>query len=413
MAMKKKPVTGMKDILPSEMAVRNYVISMIRETYAAFGFSSIETPTVEHIENLLSKQGGENEKLIFKILKRGEKLDLSQPTTEEAVTDSGLRYDLTLPLSRYYACHAAELPSPFKALQIGSVYRADRPQRGRYRQFTQCDIDVIGDASFYAEIDLILATTTVLSKLDFSGFTIRINDRALLKARAEAAGFKEEDFERVFITLDKMDKIGMSGVREELLSLYPAATVEAYLAGFPEDQAEDAGITEAELSFMRENGSSLPSIITAVNAVKSDAFRIVYDPTLVRGMGYYTGPIFEISMDEFGSSVGGGGRYDGMIGRFTGQPTPAVGFSIGFERIVLLLLERGFEVPGESARTAFLIEKNMPEDRLAEIYREAMELRAAGRCVDISMMKKNRKFQKEQLTKEGYAEIRDFYVNAL
>ena len=413
MAMKKKPVTGMKDILPSEMAVRNYVISMIRETDAAFGFSSIETPTVEHIENLLSKQGGENEKLIFKILKRGEKLDLSQPTTEEAVTDSGLRYDLTLPLSRYYACHAAELPSPFKALQIGSVYRADRPQRGRYRQFTQCDIDVIGDASFYAEIDLILATTTVLSKLDFSGFTIRINDRALLKARAEAAGFKEEDFERVFITLDKMDKIGMSGVREELLSLYPAATVEAYLAGFPEDQAEDAGITEAELSFMRENGSSLPSIITAVNAVKSDAFRIVYDPTLVRGMGYYTGPIFEISMDEFGSSVGGGGRYDGMIGRFTGQPTPAVGFSIGFERIVLLLLERGFEVPGESARTAFLIEKNMPEDRLAEIYREAMELRAAGRCVDISMMKKNRKFQKEQLTKEGYAEIRDFYVNAL
>ena len=413
MAMKKKPVTGMKDILPSEMAVRNYVISMIRETYAAFGFSSIETPTVEHIENLLSKQGGENEKLIFKILKRGEKLDLSQPTTEEAVTDSGLRYDLTLPLSRYYACHAAELPSPFKALQIGSVYRADRPQRGRYRQFTQCDIDVIGDASFYAEIDLILATTTVLSKLDFSDFTIRINDRALLKARAEAAGFKEEDFERVFITLDKMDKIGMSGVREELLSLYPAATVEAYLAGFPEDQAEDAGITEAELSFMRENGSSLPSIITAVNAVKSDAFRIVYDPTLVRGMGYYTGPIFEISMDEFGSSVGGGGRYDGMIGRFTGQPTPAVGFSIGFERIVLLLLERGFEVPGESARTAFLIEKNMPEDRLAEIYREAMELRAAGRCVDISMMKKNRKFQKEQLTKEGYAEIRDFYVNAL
>ena len=413
MAMKKKPVTGMKDILPSEMAVRNYVISMIRETYAAFGFSSIETPTVEHIENLLSKQGGENEKLIFKILKRGEKLDLSQPTTEEAVTDSGLRYDLTLPLSRYYACHAAELPSPFKALQIGSVYRADRPQRGRYRQFTQCDIDVIGDASFYAEIDLILATTTVLSKLDFSGFTIRINDRALLKARAEAAGFKEEDFERVFITLDKMDKIGMSGVREELLSLYPAATVEAYLAGFPEDQAQDAGITEAELSFMRENGSSLPSIITAVNAVKSDAFRIVYDPTLVRGMGYYTGPIFEISMDEFGSSVGGGGRYDGMIGRFTGQPTPAVGFSIGIERIVLLLLERGFEVPGESARTAFLIEKNMPEDRLAEIYREAMELRAAGRCVDISMMKKNRKFQKEQLTKEGYAEIRDFYVNAL
>ena len=181
MALKKKPVNGMKDILPAEMSVRMYVIGLIRQTYAEFGFSSIETPAVEHIGNLLSKQGGENEKLIFKILKRGEKLDLSGPTTEEEVTDSGLRYDLTLPLSRYYANHASELPSPFKALQIGSVWRADRPQRGRYRQFTQCDIDILGDPSYLAEIELILATTTVIGRLDFHNFTIRINDRKILK----------------------------------------------------------------------------------------------------------------------------------------------------------------------------------------------------------------------------------------
>ncbi len=313
MPLKKKPVTGMKDILPEEMEIRNYCIAVIRETYAAFGFSSIETPVVEHIENLLSKQGGENEKLIFKILKRGEKLDLSAPTTEEAVTDSGLRYDLTLPLARYYSAHAAELPSPFKALQIGPVFRADRPQRGRYRQFTQCDIDILGDAGCLCEIDLILATSTALSKLGFSGFTIRINDRRLLKSIAEGAGFSEQDMDSVFITLDKMDKIGPEGVRKELEEKYDAGTVERYLTHFAEPD-EAGGIPEEDLALCRETGSPLPEIMAAVNAAKTADFRIVYDPTLVRGMGYYTGPIFEISMDEYGGSVGGGGRYDEMIG---------------------------------------------------------------------------------------------------
>ncbi len=409
MALKKKPVTGMKDILPEEMAVRSYALSVIRETYAKFGFSSIETPVVEHIENLLSKQGGENEKLIFKILKRGEKLDLSAPTTEEAVTDSGLRYDLTLPLTRYYANHAAELPSPFKALQVGSVFRADRPQRGRYRQFTQCDIDVLGDPGPLAEIDLILATTTVLTRLDFHGFTIRINDRVLLKAMAERAGFRPEDYEKVFIILDKMDKIGPEGVREELLSSFDEEVVNRYLAQFSSGGEE--GISDAARALMEETGSALPAVISAVDAVKSSDFRIVFDPTLVRGMSYYTGPIFEIAMDEFGGSVGGGGRYDEMIGRFTGQQTPAVGFSIGFERIIMLLLEKGFKVPGDVEKTAFLIGRNMPADRLADIYREAMELRGAGRTVDISLMKKNRKFQKEQLAENGYTDIREFFAD--
>ena len=393
MAMIKKPVNGMKDILPAEMAVRMYVTELIRKTYAEFGFSSIETPAVEHIENLLSKQGGENEKLIFKILKRGQKLDLTHPTTEEAVTDSGLRYDLTVPLSRYYANHANELPSPFKALQIGSVWRADRPQRGRYRQFTQCDIDILGDASYIAEIELILATTTVLGRLDFHNFTIRINDRKILKDMAKKAGFAESDYEKVFIILDKMDKIGLDGVREELLASYPAETVDAYLA-----------------QFALMEGSPLPEIIRTVEAVKTADFRIQFDPTLVRGMSYYTGPIFEIAMDEYGGSVGGGGRYDEMIGKFTGQQTPAVGFSIGFERIIMLLLERGFTVPDAERKVAFLIEKKMPAEKLVEVFSEARKERENGSAVAISVMKKNKKFQKDQLAAEGYTEIREFFA---
>ena len=401
MALKKKPVNGMKDILPSEMAVRMYVTELIRKTYAEFGFSSIETPAVEHIGNLLSKQGGENEKLIFKILKRGEKLDLSKATTEENVTDSGLRYDLTLPLSRYYANHMNELPAPFKALQIGSVWRADRPQRGRFRQFTQCDIDILGDPSYLAEIELILATTTVLGKLDFHNFTIRINDRKILKAMASKAGFEPADYDKVFIILDKMDKIGLEGVREELLESYPEEKVTAYLAQFDEN-VDPAVLME---------GSPLPEIISVVDKVKTADFRVMFDPTLVRGMSYYTGPIFEIAMDEFGGSVGGGGRYDEMIGKFTGHDTPAVGFSIGFERIIMLLLERGFEVPDAKEKVAFLIEKKMPAERLADVFAEAQKERDAGKAVGISIMKKNKKFQKEQLAQEGYTDIREFFAD--
>ena len=217
MALKKKPVTGMKDILPAEMAIRDYVIRLIKETYGTFGFSSIETPCVEHIENLSSKQGGENEKLIFKILKRGEKLKLDTAETEADLVDGGLRYDLTLPLSRYYSNHANELPSPFKALQMGNVWRADRPQRGRYRQFMQCDIDILGEPTNLAEIELILATTTLLGKLDFKNFTIRINDRRILKAMAAYSGFAPESYDTVFIILDKMDKIGLEGDRKSVV----------------------------------------------------------------------------------------------------------------------------------------------------------------------------------------------------
>ena len=243
MALKKKPVTGMKDMMPSEMEVRDYVISLIKDTYKTFGFSSIETPCVEHIENLCSKQGGDNEKLIFKILKRGEKLRINEAKEEADLVDGGLRYDLTVPLSRYYANHANELPAPFKALQMGNVWRADRPQRGRFRQFMQCDIDILGEPSTLAEIELILATTTLLGKLDFHNFTIRINDRRFLKAMAAYSGFKEEDYDSVFITLDKMDKIGLDGVAAELKENgYAEESVEKYLELFKEITGDVEGV---------------------------------------------------------------------------------------------------------------------------------------------------------------------------
>ena len=418
MAMKKKPVTGMKDILPKEMAIRDYCIGLIKETYRTFGFCSVETPCVEHIENLNSKQGGENEKLIFKILKRGEKLKLEEAKEELDLVDGGLRYDLTVPLSRYYSNNANELPSPFKALQMGNVWRADRPQRGRYRQFMQCDIDILGEPTILAEIELILATTTLLGRLDFKNFTIRINDRRILKAMAAYSGFPETDYDTVFIILDKMDKIGLEGVREELLKEgYAEASVDKYLELFEKVTADTTGVQylqETLGDFLpAEVAENLKTIIASVESTKNAEFKMAFDPTLVRGMSYYTGPIFEISMDEFGGSVGGGGRYDEMIGKFTGQATPACGFSIGFERIVMLLLERGFQIPGAGKKTAYLIEKNMPEDKLLQILDEAKQARADGSVVNIAIMKKNKKFQKEQMQAEGYEEFREFFIDRM
>lgn len=418
MALKKKPVTGMKDILPAEMAIRDYVIRLIKETYGTFGFSSIETPCVEHIENLSSKQGGENEKLIFKILKRGEKLKLDTAETEADLVDGGLRYDLTLPLSRYYSNHANELPSPFKALQMGNVWRADRPQRGRYRQFMQCDIDILGEPTNLAEIELILATTTLLGKLDFKNFTIRINDRRILKAMAAYSGFAPESYDTVFIILDKMDKIGLEGVREELEKEgFDKACVDKYLALFEEITNDVQGVRyvkeKLEGVLEPEYADGLELIMNSVDAVKAADFKIAFDPTLVRGMSYYTGPIFEISMDEFGGSVGGGGRYDEMIGKFTGNNTCACGFSIGFERIIMLLMERGFQIPQIGTKKALLIEKNMPAEGMMKVLKQAEEDRKNGSVVTIAVMKKNKKFQKEQLKEEGYEEIVEFFADKM
>lgn len=418
MALSKKPVTGMRDILPEEMQIRDYVISVIKETYGKFGFTSIETPCVENIANLTNKQGGDNEKLIFKILKRGEKLNVAEATTEESVVDSGLRYDLTVPLVRYYSNNAANLPSPFKALQMGNVWRADRPQRGRYRQFMQCDIDIFGEPTNLAEIELILATTTTLGKLGFQGFEIRINDRQILKAMAAYSGFPEESCDSVFITLDKMDKIGLEGVEQELLEKgFGRESVDKYLTLYRELEQQENGV--AYLSETLQGvlepavAEGLQEIIDSVTATKAADFRMVFDATLVRGMSYYTGTIFEIALPGFGGSCGGGGRYDRMVGKFTGNDVPACGFSIGFERIVLLLMENGFQIPGKPKKTAFLIEKGVGGDRLCEIIAKAQAVRKEGAQVLVVRMNKNKKFQKDQLTAEGYEDFMEFYKEEL
>ena len=417
MALSKKPVNGMKDILPAEMEIRDYVTSVIKDTYRSFGFTPIETPCMENIANLSNKQGGENEKLIFKVLKRGEKLNLETAKEEADVVDFGMRYDLTVPLSRFYANHANDLPTPFKALQIGSVWRADRPQRGRYRQFTQCDIDILGEPSNLAEIELITATTTTIGRLGFKNFEIRINERRILKAMAAYSGFEEKDYDSIFITLDKMDKIGLEGVAAELGEEgYAKESIDKYLELFEllkdrKDVAEGVAFLKDKLGdFLdQEVADSLTEIATAVNATKNAEFTLVFDPTLVRGMSYYTGTIFEIAMPELGAACGGGGRYDKMIGKFTGNDVPACGFSIGFERIILLLMESGFKIPERPKRVAYLVEKKYPAEKLVDVMKQANEARENGQQVLVVRMNKNKKFQKEQLSKEGYEEFEEFF----
>ena len=417
MALSKKPVNGMKDILPAEMEIRDYVTSVIKDTYRSFGFTPIETPCMENIANLSNKQGGENEKLIFKVLKRGEKLNLETAKEEADVVDFGMRYDLTVPLSRFYANHANDLPTPFKALQIGSVWRADRPQRGRYRQFTQCDIDILGEPSNLAEIELITAATTTIGRLGFKNFEIRINERRILKAMAAYSGFEEKDYDSIFITLDKMDKIGLEGVAAELGEEgYAKESIDKYLELFEllkdrKDVAEGVAFLKDKLGdFLdQEVADSLTEIATAVNATKNAEFTLVFDPTLVRGMSYYTGTIFEIAMPELGAACGGGGRYDKMIGKFTGNDVPACGFSIGFERIILLLMESGFKIPERPKRVAYLVEKKYPAEKLVDVMKQAKEARENGQQVLVVRMNKNKKFQKEQLSKEGYEEFEEFF----
>jgi len=418
MALIKKSVTGMKDILPEEMFIRDYLINIIKKTYGSFGFTSIETPAMEHIENLLSKQGGDNEKLIFKILKRGEKLKLENIKDENDLVDAGLRYDLTLPLARYYSNNQANLPNPFKALQIGNVYRADRPQKGRFRQFTQCDIDILGEASNLAEIELILATTKALSEIaKGKHFTVRINDRRILMAMALYAGYDEDNIGNVFIILDKMDKIGMDGVKKELTELDGEEKCSKYLSLFEglKDNTDAVLSLKDKLKGFIEDGvlEGLCEIMDTVLEVNTNDFSLVFDPTLVRGMGYYTGTIFEVSMEGFSGSVAGGGRYDKMIGRFTGNDTPACGFSIGFERIITILSDAGFKIPDESRKIAFLYEKNIDGNVLKDILKEAASLRNEGNIVLVSKMNKNKKFQKEGLEKQGYTEFKEFYKEAL
>ena len=412
MAFIKTPVKGMNDFLPSDMRLREYVISVIKETYGKFGFSQIETPLVEHIENLQSKQGGENEKLIFKILKRGDKLNIEAAKNDLDLVDSGLRYDLTLPLARYYANNAEQLFTPFKSLQIGNVFRADRPQKGRFRQFTQCDIDILGDDSMLAETELISATSTLLLKLGFEGFRVRVNDRRILKAMASSCNMPEDKLSGVYISLDKLDKIGPDGVKAELIANgFNENDVDNYLAMFLNREGKSCkelctGLGE-HLDLSVADG--IDNLISNVSSSLGNRFVLEFDPTLVRGMGYYTGTIFEVEMVELNSSVAGGGRYDEMIGKFGANPTPACGFSIGFERIITILKDRGFKVPMDGESIAFLVDKKASAETVKEVFETAAKLRNDGARVLIAKRNKNAKRQKELLEAEGYADIKDVY----
>ena len=417
--MKTQALKGMRDLLPNEQTLRDYIQGKILETYRASGFERISTPMLEDMENLDKSDGGDNLNLIFKVLKRGDKLTAALNSGDpKELSDMGLRYDLTLPLSRFYAANKDKLPHPFKVIQTDRVFRAERPQKGRLREFVQCDIDILGEPSNLAEIELILATTTTLGRLGFRDFVIRINERRILKAMAAYSGFAEADFDTVFIILDKMDKIGEDGVVGELVkSGFAEESALKYMALFKELE-ENGGSVEWLADTLKDHlepdvAKSLSEIIESVRATKSSDFEIVFDPTLVRGMSYYTGTIFEISIPQFGGSCGGGGRYDKMVGRFTGKDVPACGFSIGFERIILLMMENGFQIPDQPKKTAYLIEKGVSGDRLCEVIAQAQEARKDGSQVLVARMNKNKKFQKEQLTQEGYTDFVEFYKNPI
>ena len=416
MKLIRTPVKGTCDILPEEMRLREYVLSMIKETYELYGFSQIETPVMEHIENLTGKQGGENEKLMFQILKRGDELKRAYEDGKDQLADSGLRYDLTVPLARYYANNTSKLTMPFKSLQLGNVFRADKPQKGRFRQFMQCDIDILGDNTILAEIELIAATATMLTNIfkevDISEFTVHINDRRLLKAMGSYSGFSEENYDEVFISLDKIDKLGIDKVKEELLLKgYPMEAVAKFISIFCNWKE---GISCAEFcSFIAKDFvdtqviENIDNIIACVKKMINKDVKLVYNPALVRGMSYYTGTIFEISITGYNFSIAGGGRYDEMIGKFCGQKIAACGFSIGFERIVTILKDNAKCSNGRQKKSiAFLIDKSIGSERIIEIFQEATALREYGNIVLVQLLNKNAKFQVENLEKDGYTDIR-------
>ena len=392
MKVNAQPVRGTKDFLPAEAELRDFVQLKIADTYKQFGFQKIATPVMEDIERLNKSDGGENLAMIFKILKRGQKLDLTQENlSEDDLVDSGLRYDLTMPLSRYFANNRQFLNLPFKSIQIDRVFRAERPQKGRLREFYQCDIDIIGDASNRAEMELIAATTTALENVGFNDFTLRINDRRILTDMIKYAGFQDDDVMSVCIIFDKLDKIGLSGVREELLAKeYAPEVVQKFIELISDAESEDEALNRAEeVCEDKTVVQKLRQVIDFAREIAYGRFKVVYDKSLVRGMGYYTGIVFEIVSPKFGSSIAGGGRYDNMVGKFLGESVPAVGFSIGFERICAILADESF-VPKRSDGVILVYNDS---DDFAEVVDKAKEFQALGLRVDI--LRRSKKLGKQ------------------
>ena len=393
--MKTQPLKGMRDLLPREQALRDYIQGKILETYRAAGFQRISTPILEDMENLDKSDGGDNLNLIFKVLKRGDKLAAAlQKGDEKALSDMGLRYDLTLPLSRYYAANRNELPNPFKVIQTDRVYRAERPQKGRLREFVQCDIDILGDSSPNAEVELIDVTARALLAIGFTDFTVNVNDRRILRAMLEAMGFAPDTLDSVCISFDKLDKIGPDGVHSELVD-----------KGFPQEAADrlDAFLRTGDFSLEAVTAqlpdpsltADLQYVLTTAQKAAAGRYQLAYAPSLVRGQGYYTGMVFEVTCPQFGGAVAGGGRYDNMVGKFIGQQVPAVGFSIGFERVCGILLEQGCDIPGARPRLALLYLKDAD---FAQVLAKAERLRAD---YDVTILAQAKKLGKQFGTLEA------------
>lgn len=370
--MSVNPPRGMRDLLPVEKTRREQVLAIIRAVYQERGFQEIETPALEDISRLTAGQGGENEKLVFQVLKRGEELERALAEGSE-LSDLGLRFDLTVPLTRFFASNHSKLPRVLKAIQIGSVWRAERPQKGRYRQFLQCDIDILGDGSDLAEIELISASLAALAAIGIHDATVRVNDRRVLSSQLLKLGIQQQ--EKAMIAIDKMDKVGIAGVKDEIEETYGvdvATKVAAWL-----EQATTAE-WPAELNWV----NSLP-----------DSAKVRFDPTLVRGMGYYTGAIFEIEHPGSASSIGGGGRYDNMVGRWSGTPTPAVGISLGIERILDLLPS---EISSENSLVLLI------DDDFGAALSAQQELIEQGWSVRLERAAKNTKAQLAELQEQGF-----------
>lgn len=367
--MKATPVKGTRDYLPKETEIRDYLQNIIMETYSSAGFQRITTPIIEDSVNLDKSEGGENLNLIFKILKRGKKLDSAlagEHPTEKELADMGLRYDLTLPLSRYYANNRNELLSPFKVIQMDRVYRAERPQKGRLREFMQCDIDIIGNESRDAEIELILTTTKALNRVGLSDYKVKINDRRILSDIFAYAGFATEDNEKLAIIFDKQDKIGIDGVKAELEENgFDQTCIDKFIALFADGTLTlDSVANVCDASYVTE----LQRIIDAVTTVSKGTIPVEFCPSLVRGQGYYTGTIFEVEAAGYSGAVAGGGRYDNLIGKFLNEDIPAVGFSIGFERIFGILMEQNYSIPNRKKKIAVFYDTDTYAEAL--IYAE-------------------------------------------
>ena len=382
MAKDINPPRGMRDFLPLEKAKRESVLGVIRGVYSSFGFQEVETPALENLERLTSGQGGDNEKLAYRVMKRGAELDsaLEDMSSVDALADLGLRFDLTVPLTRFYATNRNELPTVFKAIQIGPVWRAERPQKGRYRQFMQCDIDIIGDGSVLAEIELLNASLAALDALGLNKAVIRINHRELLTSLLDGFGVKEEYRSSAMIIIDKLDKIEATGVVTEL-----------------RERLGD-GVADKASAWLSKADTTVPDILTPIFSAVSEG-RLRFDPTLVRGMGYYTGTIFEIELPGTGSAIGGGGRYDGMVGKWLGTDVPAVGISIGFERVIELV-----ETQGKSAGVVLVL-----EDSSLEVINKAVafqkQLIASGKTVRLEIKPKKLNVLLDSLMANGFSEF--------